>query len=130
MAVQQVPTEKRQSPRVTVNLPVRVQVLGGPDAGGASFQGHTLNLSELGVAFLLQKFFPVGSSLQVSVNLPTPFSPITLKGQVMWATKLNVFAINPSEMAIGVGFNDLEAEDLTALRRFIRRAMRKGGRVL
>lgn len=130
MPVQQIPMEKRQVPRVTLRLPVRVRVLGEADASDEWFQGHTLNLSELGVAFVLPKFFPVGSLLQVSIDLPPPFTVILIKGQVIWATKLNVFTIKPSDMAIGVGFNDVEANGLTILRRFIRRVMRKGGRGL
>ncbi|MBI3291531.1 MAG: PilZ domain-containing protein [Elusimicrobia bacterium] len=131
MPVQQVPMEKRQGPRVAVKLPVRVKVFGAvADEDGELIQGYTLNLSELGVAFVLPKFFPVGSFLQVSIDLPTPFTTIPLKGQVIWATKLNVFAIKPSDMAIGVGFNDVDADDLTTLHRFIRRTIRKGGRAL
>lgn len=99
-------SEKRQFPRVTANFPVRIT----PD-----FLGKTIDLSEGGLRFALQKPLLL-TKAQVKIEL-SPEESIETEFKVVW----NKHLIEKNKFVYGVCFIRLKEKDLGLLKKILER---------
>lgn len=106
-------SEARKSNRVAVSWRARVLV-----QGDQFIEGRTLNVSESGVALLMERKFPDGMVLSVALAVPDPdertrLRPITLTAKV-------VFHIaSGAGFKLGLQFLQIDAAATQLLRRWV-----------
>lgn len=115
--------ERRIKPRYDVCL--RVTLLGDHNF----YVGLTENLSEGGLFVQTQQTLPVGTSLRLSLTLPTSTAPIELLGEVRWVRSANAVRKEHNNFGsveehafksgMGIQFQDLSGDAAKAIAKFI-----------
>jgi len=105
--------EKRTSPRVEVQVEI------GMHTEHNFYTGLSENLSEGGVFVATYDALPVGSSLDLTINLPG-HPPIRTQGTVRWVREYHKFTEDVSP-GVGVQFMNLAEADQRAIKDFLRR---------
>ncbi len=74
--------EKREYPRVLINLPIDFRMTGGPNAG----QGMAINASETGLLFQTFSDMPIGKRMNIKVSFPkdTEFENLRAEAEIIW----------------------------------------------
>jgi uncharacterized protein (TIGR02266 family) len=103
---------RREHARFTVDLDVTV----GSDHN--FYAGFAENLSAGGVFIATHKLKPVGSTIELSVNLPEGVT-IRAVGQVRWVRIFNEQSDTPPGM--GVKFTEIDQASVTAIGEFLAR---------
>src|SRR5215831_14371606 len=86
------------------------------------FQGMTQNLSEGGVFIATTELKPIGTELDLTIELPPPFPSVWTRGEVRWIGETGHAADAP--LGMGVQFRMISEESLGTVRQFL--AMQKG----
>jgi uncharacterized protein (TIGR02266 family) len=103
---------RREHSRFAVDLDVTV----GSDHN--FYAGFAENLSAGGVFIATHKLKPVGSKIELTINLPDDIQ-LHATGEVRWIRVFNERSDTPPGM--GVKFSDLEVEAVEAIQRFLAR---------
>ncbi|HYQ18648.1 MAG TPA: TIGR02266 family protein [Polyangiaceae bacterium] len=103
---------RREHSRFSVDLDVTV----GSDHN--FYAGFAENLSAGGVFIATHKLKPVGSKIELSINLPDGVQ-LKTEGEVRWIRVFNEHSDTPPGM--GVKFNDLPASSVAAIQNFLAR---------
>jgi hypothetical protein len=123
------PKDRRQSPRLNATLEARLEfsvLLRDPDSSERGMQhlracaGHTVNVSELGLAFVvrareIEEKYLAGSegSMSIELDLPTGAS-IEVEATPVW------FENHPEGYLIGARISQISERDRELLREFLR----------
>jgi uncharacterized protein (TIGR02266 family) len=79
--------------------------------------GTTKNLSEGGVFIATPELKPIGSQLDLTIELPPPFGAIWARGEVRW---IGEAAKDPDvPLGMGVQFQMISEESLSTIRDFL-----------
>jgi len=103
---------RREHSRFSVDLDVTV----GSDHN--FYAGFAENLSAGGVFIATHKLKPVGSKIELTINLPDG-AQLKTEGEVRWIRVFNEHSDTPPGM--GVRFNDLPASSVSAIQNFLAR---------
>jgi len=103
---------RREHSRFSVDLDVTV----GSDHN--FYAGFAENLSAGGVFIATHKLKPVGSKIELTINLPDGVQ-LRAEGEVRWIRVFNEQSDTPPGM--GVRFNDLPAASVAAIQDFLER---------
>jgi uncharacterized protein (TIGR02266 family) len=103
---------RREHSRFSVDLDVTV------DSDHNFYAGFAENLSAGGVFIATHKLKPVGSKIELSINLPDG-AELRAEGEVRWIRVFNEQSDTPPGM--GVRFNDLAPASVTAIQNFLAR---------
>jgi len=103
---------RREHSRFAVDLDVTV----GSDHN--FYAGFAENLSAGGVFIATHKLKPVGSKIELTINLPDG-AQLKTEGEVRWVRVFNEHSDTPPGM--GVKFSNLPAESLDAIQNFLAR---------
>lgn len=80
---------------------------------GASYNGHTRNISLGGVFIETDQTLPFGSRVGLKFRVPTQAEPVVVEGQVRW------LEMEEGRLrGLGVRFEGLRARDVWALNKF------------
>ena len=103
--------KRRQSQRSTLEIDVSIQT------DHNFFMGLTENISEGGLFVATYDELPLGTELDLRLNLPDS-SPIETKAVVVWVREQNWFSEDVVP-GVGVRFHDLSEEHASAIRKFV-----------
>ena len=85
------------------------------------FEGKTQNLSEGGVFIATTELKPIGTELDLTIELPPPFPSVWTRGEVRW---IGEAGHDNTPLGMGVQFRMISEESLDTIRQFL--AMRPG----
>ncbi len=105
--------EKRTSPRVEVEVEVAMHTEHN------FYTGISENLSEGGVFIATYDNLPVGTQMDITINLPS-CPPIHAQGTVRWVREYHKFTEDLSP-GVGVQFQNLPEKDQALIKDFLRR---------
>lgn len=98
--------ERRRAPRYRVNWPVRyVRLESDPSPAG-----RTRDVSQTGAGLVVEERLPVGSLLQIELNLPNSPDPLAVTARVAWAKEVPPHTPGPGasrSFFVGVQFQNL-----------------------
>jgi uncharacterized protein (TIGR02266 family) len=86
------------------------------------FEGRTHNLSEGGVFIATAELKPIGTELDLTIELPPPFPSVWTRGEVRWIGEAGNNSNTP--LGMGVQFRMISEESLDTIQQFL--AMRQG----
>lgn len=81
------------------------------------FEGITQNLSEGGVFIATTELKPIGTELDLTIELPPPFPSVWTRGEVRWIGEAGRDANTP--LGMGVQFRMISEESLNIVRQFL-----------
>jgi PilZ domain len=99
-------SDRRCNPRLSLTIPVRFQ-----DGSGAEVQAHATNISRAGLFLTSPRKLPVGTSLHMSMRVPTEIS-----GSVFSELHCQGRVVHERESPEGVGYGVEIQKMATALR--------------
>ncbi len=112
-------TEKRKHPRIAFPMAVRFRALAAPGTAGKALYttGNAKNLNQEGMLINTSEDVPVGTDIEIRINLHGVENPVTVNGSVIRKEK------DPIEKtyALGVLFKNIETMDKAELVSFIKK---------
>jgi diguanylate cyclase (GGDEF)-like protein len=116
-------TDKRRFMRIGIDRPIHYRLL--DDEEGIYREARTLNISEGGMLFEVDKKIPVSSTVWVDLKLPRARKVHSFVGSVVYSNRGN-----PSHYQTGISFIRMERHTRQAVSRYIRHEIRVGDEVL
>ena len=109
-------TERRQSPRVKTNIPVRYRVLqDGAEAVGVG--SVTCDLGTGGLRFTANEFLSTACRLTLELDLPAVTQPIKAVSKVAWIAKAN--GEDDCQYHVGSQFMEITKRDQERIAKFL-----------
>ena len=81
------------------------------------YTGFTRDISEGGVFVATYNVFPVGTVMELELQMPGTEAPVKVKGEVRWWAEAN--EDSDGHPGVGVRFLDLSVEDRDRINRFV-----------
>lgn len=103
-------------------MPLRFRLADAGD-GAEWLMGQARDLGVGGAFVATYRALPVGTALEVEVELPAPVGPIATRAEVRWLAEPERLPAG-CEAGMGVAFTPLEADALLALSEYLARAAR------
>jgi c-di-GMP-binding flagellar brake protein YcgR len=112
--------ERRRYRRLPYSLPLQYRNI---DEGSGHFSGGlTKNISEGGIRFVSQRFLPIATNLDLTINTPTSPRPLRATSRVVWIHK----APTGEYYEVGLQFTSIKEEEREAIRRLEEEEDRRG----
>jgi hypothetical protein len=112
-------TDKRRFMRIDIDRPIHYRLL--DDEDGSYREAKTLNISEGGLLFEVDKKIPVSSTVWIDLKLPRARKVHSFVGNVVYSNRGN-----PSHYQTGVSFIRMAGHTRQAVSRYIRHELRPG----
>jgi len=106
-------SHKRMYPRVKASFPTRLKLKNVAPTVPSTLWGKTTDLSEGGLAVILENPVQVSSLLTLSID--DSLDPVEALGQIAWIKPI----VNNSGFRCGIRFSRLEQRDFSSLRKII-----------
>ena len=110
--------ERRAYPRLTEKQKIQVRVA-SCDAEkalkGRTFSGASKDISVGGVQFYARRTLPVGTEVDVRIELSRPHEVFNREGRVIWSQQ----ATGGGRVIVGVHFSDKDRDTMIAWRRML-----------
>jgi len=106
-------SHKRTHPRVKVSFPIKLVLKNIAPTVPSTSRGKTVDLSEAGLAVILENPVQVSSLLTLSID--DSLDPVEALGQVAWIKPI----VNNSKFRCGIRFSRLEQRDFCNLRKIL-----------
>jgi diguanylate cyclase (GGDEF)-like protein len=114
--------DKRRFMRVGIDRPIYYRLL--DDKDGSHREARTLNISEGGMLFEVDKKIPVSSTVWIDLKLPRARKVHSFVGTVVYSNRGN-----PSHYQTGLSFIRMERHTRQAVSRYIRHELRLGDQI-
>lgn len=101
-------SEKRQHPRLPVNLPATYS------SANLIIDAYVSNLSQSGLFLRCSAVDPIGTHAEVTISLPSEPQPLVVSGEVIWSS-----ASGDRASGMGVRFGELAVDVRRALANYL-----------